>query len=157
MEQKEELYDLTYRESLRAISDQQAAVDALHARSGIVASAAAIATAFIGGEVLQRGNVGRPGQVAVGAYLLVAFLTGWILWPRRKWRFHFEASRLQWNYIDGPEPLPPSLVKRDLALYLERYSQHNAAIIDRLAWLLSASIVLLLVEVLALLFELWRT
>jgi len=80
-----------------------------------------------------------------------------IMWPRREWRFNFLASALHWNYIEGPRPLGIDLMKRDLALHLESYFRTNAARIDRFGVLLSSAIVLLLVDVIAVVLEIWRS
>jgi hypothetical protein len=77
-------------------------------------------------------------------YLGVAAVTAYILWPRRKWRFHFRPARLQLLYLDGPRPAVGTSLKRDIALHLDAHLQHNAPKIDQLSWALVASIALLL-------------
>jgi hypothetical protein len=139
-------YEIVYSEALRAVSDQQVALDALHARTGTVASAGVVAAGLAGARSAAAGFWFGSVLVLV-AFLGVAVLTGAILWPRRTWRFHFQASKLLWDYVEGPKPLPPNLMKRDLALYLERYFEANGSTIKRLAMFFGASIVLLFIEI----------
>ncbi len=66
----------------------------------------------------------------------------------------FPGEQLLWDYVEGPKALPPHLMKRDLALYLERYFEANGVTIKRLALLFAVSIVFLFIEVGALIW-LW--
>jgi hypothetical protein len=150
-------YTIVYQEALRAIADQQAAVDALQTRAGTVAAGGTIATSLIGLGAANSGSLGVGGFAAVIFLLGIVLLTGAILWPHRDWRFIFEASRLHWNYIEGPHPLDANLMKRDLALYLEAYHRANSPKIDRFGVMLSGAIVLLFLEIGAVLLEIWRS
>ena len=156
MSDKGDRYAIAYQEALRAIADQQTALDALQTRAGTVASAGALATGLIA--------LGRPsdalrlgGLLAIGCLLGIVLLTGLILWPRREWRFHFRASNLHWEYIEGPNPGNADVMKRDLALHLEAYLTANSHRIDRFGILLSVSIVLLFADIAAIIFEIWRS
>jgi len=146
---------VAYREALRAIFDQQLAMNALHGRAGTVASAAAIATGLIGLGADGDG-IGVAGLVALVAFAGILGIIGFILWPRKEWRFHFEASKLYWYYIDGPSPVEVGAMKRDLALHLDVYFKTNAGKIDRFGTMLATAIALLFVEVGAVLLELGR-
>lgn len=48
-------------------------------------------------------------------------------------------------------------MKRDLALHLDAYLQANAQRLDTFGVLLSISIVLLFADILAIIFEIWRS
>jgi len=148
-------YSIAYQEALRAISDQQKALDVLQSRASAVASAGAVVTGLIG---FGAGDQGPRifGVLAIICLLAIVCLIGVIIWPRKEWRFNFLASSLQWNYIEGPNPLREDLMKRDLALHLEGYFKANARHLDTFGVLLSAAIVLLLIDVSAVLFEIWR-
>ena len=148
-------YSIAYEEALRAISDQQNALDALQNRAGTLASAGALATGLIALN-RQRGPMGAGGLVAVACLLGIILLTGIILWPRSKWRFHFWASKLHWDYIEGPNPATADVMRRDLALHLDSYLLANSQRMDRFGVLLSISIMLLFVDIAAIIFEIWR-
>jgi hypothetical protein len=139
-------YDITYREALRAIADQQSALDALQTRGGIVASAAAIVLGLVGQRALTTGPLSLPLVLALVDYLLLALAISYVLWPKRRWRFHFGVPRLHTLYIESAVPLSADLMKRDLALHLDQYFGSNAQTLDRLAWALSTAIICLLVE-----------
>jgi hypothetical protein len=155
-EDKESGYGIILDEAIRAISDQQSALDVLTTRASYVASAAALVASLSGREFLGSPRPGIWLKVGLAAYLAVAAVTAYILWPRRKWRFHFSPARLQWLYLESPSPLSISVIKRDLALHLDAYLEHNARKIDRLSWALAGSIGLLLLGTASLVYHLWR-
>ena len=152
---KNDGYRVVLQESIRAISDQQIGMDVLCTRSGFVASAAALVASLSGTELLDGARTDWLLKVGLLSYLGVALMTGYILWPRRKWRFHFSAARLHWLYLEGPDPLPFELMQRDLALHLENYIQENARLVDRMAWALAISIALLLAGTVTLVYHFW--
>jgi hypothetical protein len=152
---KKDGYSAVLQESIRAISDQQVAVDVLGTRSGFVASAAALVASVSGTELLDGARTDWLLKLGLLSYLGVAFMTGYVLWPRRKWRFHFSAARLHWLYLEGPDPLAFELMQRDLALHLESYIQENAKQVDRMAWALAISIALLLAGTATLAYHFW--
>jgi hypothetical protein len=61
--------DIVYEESVRAITQQEAALDGLRARTGTLLAAASITTAFLGGEALAR----EPRFVVSAWAAIVAF------------------------------------------------------------------------------------
>jgi len=148
----DERYDIAYREALRAIADQQVGLDVVQNRASTVVSAGALVTGLLGFGV-DRDSIGIAGLVATALFLCVVLLTGAIIWPRRKWRFHFKASELHWNYIEGAKSLSPDLMKRDLALYLEKYFEKNSKTVDRFGFFLSGSVIVLFLEVSAVVLE----
>lgn len=155
MAKNDEAFEVVYDEAKRAIEDQQRVIGGLHARTGIVASAAALVLSL----VAQRAGAERPSSyllLAFLAYVGVGFLSAFILWPRRKWRLHFQPSRLLWHAVEGPRRLPASLIKRDLALYLEKYWEANGRKIDQLSWALAVALICLLIEALLLIYDVWR-
>jgi hypothetical protein len=58
-------YTIAYEEALRAIGDQQAALDVLQARAGTIASAGAIATGLIGLGASDGRGLGIAGFAAI--------------------------------------------------------------------------------------------
>jgi hypothetical protein len=150
----DERHKIAYEESLRAIADQQSALDAIHNRASTIASASAVATGLLGLSSETK-SLGIGGLIAVSSLLGILGIVGWILWPRREWRFHFEASKLHWNYIEGPRPLSANQMRRDLALYLESYFNINAVHLDRFGVLIGVAIILLFVDVGGVIWEVW--
>lgn len=153
----DERHTIAYQEALRAVSDQQTALYALHGRASTLASAAAVVTGLVGLAQSDSRALGLPGLIAVLCLAGILVLVGLIIWPRRgQWRFHFQASRLYWSYIEGPRPLSSSQMQRDLALHLEAYFRANARQLDRFGNMLGVAILLLFIEVAAVMLELWK-
>src|SRR5207248_4119238 len=72
-------YRLLYEESVRALEDQQTALDELRSRTGVLLSAASISTSFLGGLALRAGTLETPGWVAIGAFVATAIFVCLIL------------------------------------------------------------------------------
>lgn len=53
---KDFLYKVAYEEAVRALSEQQAAIDSFRTRAGLLLSAAAITTSFLGAQALDGGD-----------------------------------------------------------------------------------------------------
>ncbi len=148
MNERERGYEIVYQEALRAISDQQDVLDSIQSRTGVVASAAAIVLSLTSQRALGLG-LSVPLWVALGAFLLLASLAGYVLWPRRRWRFHFGVERLHAEYVENVQPLTPGLMMRDLALHLDRYFRLNARAIDRISKAFAGSLLALMVQAMA--------
>lgn len=72
MSERESAYGLILDEATRAVSDQQSAVDALHARAGVVASAAALLASVVLEALAQEPVAGFGLRLALVCYWLVA-------------------------------------------------------------------------------------
>lgn len=57
-------------EAVRGMEGQQENLDNLRSRVGILLSAATIATSFLGGIALDDDQIGWPGLVAVGLFVI---------------------------------------------------------------------------------------
>lgn len=49
-------YQIAYDEAVRALSQQQSTIDSLRTRAGLLLSAAAITTSFLGAQALNDGG-----------------------------------------------------------------------------------------------------
>ncbi len=136
-------YEIAYREALRAISDQQTAVDSVQSRVGFVASAGVIELSLIAQRIQDPGRTKFSLWVAVALFLLLVICSAYALWPRRDWRFHFGVDRLHSEYIEHAEPLSASLMMRDLAIHLDRYFRSNAVRIDKISLAFAISLIAL--------------
>ena len=142
----EQRYDIAYHEATRSIEDQQRSLDATQARAGFVGSAAAVLAGLSVRSAPLPNDPSGPVKLLLIGYVVVGILVVFVLWPRTKWRFHFQASALHWQYIEGPAPQDSRMMKRDLALYLDRYFAENAGMLDRMNWALAGALTLLLVN-----------
>src|SRR5687767_5816448 len=98
-------YQLAYDEAVRALSQQQSRLDSLRTRAGILLSAAAIATSFLGGKALEERAPTWWSWTGVGAFAALSVFALLILWPRDEWKFAASPRELIQDYIESPEPL----------------------------------------------------
>jgi len=77
------LYKVAYDEAVRALSEQQSVVDSLRTRAGLLFSAAAITTSFLGAQALDGGDSSLVVWPAMTGFVGVALASLAILWPRQ--------------------------------------------------------------------------
>ena len=77
------VYKLAYDEAVRGLSQQQSVLESFRTRAGILLSAAAIATSFLGGTALQDGELTRWSWLAIVVFGLVGLAALFALWPRK--------------------------------------------------------------------------
>jgi len=66
------LYKVAYDEAVRALSEQQAAIESVRTRAGLLLSAAAVTTSFLGAQALQSGSSTFFSWLALLAFVAVA-------------------------------------------------------------------------------------
>ena len=149
-------YRVVYEESIRALEDQQHALDDLRARAGILLSAAAISTSFLGGLALHTTSVGPFGWAAIVAFVGSALSISLVLVPRT-WVFHVGAQELLSDYLETAPAADINEILRSLAFYRDRRFRTNVRRLARLLTSLRAGSVLLAIEVLMWLLDFaWR-
>jgi hypothetical protein len=139
--------DIVYEESVRAITQKEAALDGLRARTGTLLAAASITTAFLGGEALAR----EPGLdlaawAAIASFCIVGALAIAILWPWT-WRFSHDASVLIEDHVDVPERSQAEQLQLFLARTNDRNWDTNQTRLERLFWCFRAGSLCLAAEV----------
>ncbi len=139
------VYELAYREGLRVLSEQGMVRDALRTGAGLLLSAAAIATSFLGGAALES-TPSWPSWVAIGAFVLLGVGVVLVLWPSRDdGRFARPALLVQ-TYADS-ESLELALVHRDLALHMDSSCLADLEQLERLITIFRGCSMLLLIEI----------
>jgi hypothetical protein len=141
------VYALAYEEAVRALSEQQAVLDNFRTRAGILLSATAIATSFLGGQALRDESIDIWGWIAIGCFAAVACASIVVLWPRKDWEFAASPRRLLATYVETDDPLPLEKIHRDLALHMENSYLSNDRRLERLILLFRLAALLLAVEV----------
>jgi hypothetical protein len=135
-------YKLAYDEAVRAIEGQREAVDEIRTRSGVLLSATAIVTGFLGPPALQGG----PTLVAwVAAGLLVASvaMAVYVLLPTDGWRFAVGTKLLLSGYIETEPTASMQELYRSLAWYLESNWESNKTMLaKRYDWFTFAAVLL---------------
>lgn len=144
-------YELVYREALRALDYQRSALDSLRSRVGLLLSAGAIATSFLGGQAL-RSDVNVWGWLAIALFVAFGAVTLRILWPQAEGAEGFTAvpSQVISEYLEGETRDPPAVIYRDLALHAEDAHDFNQMRhLVPLTWYFRAAIALLMGEIMA--------
>jgi hypothetical protein len=141
-----------YQEALRGLQQQQAALESLHNRAATLIFAASFASSLLGSRALIDGM--QPWDwLAVALLVGIGALAVVLLWPYYNLWWRFDARDLLDNYVDGQPPATMPQMYRELALRIEADRQRNGRLIRRLREALQASLLLLLLEILAWLFS----
>jgi hypothetical protein len=149
--------ELLYESATRVLDQQAATVDSVRVRAGILLSAASIATSFLAGIVVEPDapRLGGFGWAAVGLFIAVVGLCLAILWPTQEWKFRPNARKLVRDYLDADPPASLAEMQRDLALHMENWSDKNIQKLRRLFLYFQAAALLLGVEVVVWMADLW--
>jgi hypothetical protein len=113
---KDILYKVAYDEAVRALSEQQNVIDSLRNRAGILLSAAAITTSFLGAQALDGGDSGPAVWLAMSGFVSVALASLAILWAARM-GVHDEPTRRDPDLYRGRKAGPIEELHRDLSPY----------------------------------------
>jgi hypothetical protein len=141
------LYKVAYDEAVRALSEQQGVIDSFRTRAGLLLSAAAITTSFLGAQALDNGNANAVAWLAMVGFVGVAVMALAILWPR-EWEFTANPRDVIQTYIEAPEPAPIDELHRDLSLHMHNSYTENREGLEQLAIFFQIASALLTVEVL---------
>ncbi len=142
-------YRLAFEEGVRGLARQEAQLDGTRSRAGILLSAAAIATSFLGGRALTDHDPRAWTWRAIGAFAAFAASALVILWPRRDWAFSASPGLIVSLYVENAAPWPLPQIHRELALHMDAAYELNRARLDHLIWAFRAASLLLVVEVTA--------
>lgn len=140
------LYEIAYDEAVRALAEQQAAIESLRSRAGLFLSAAAITTSFLGARAVGLNGFGLASWLATGSFIGVALLSFLVLWPR-DWELTADPRGLISGYIEAEEPAMVETLYRDLALHMHASYAENEKGLEQLVVCSQAAISLLAGEV----------
>jgi hypothetical protein len=143
---KDILYRVAYDEAVRALSEQQGAIESFRTRAGLLLSAAAITTSFLGAQALDGGFSNVATWLALTTFVSVAVVSLAILWPRR-WEFTANPRDVIQTYIEADEPAPIEELHRDLSLHMHNSYIENRRGLEQLSVFFQVSSGLLTVEV----------
>jgi hypothetical protein len=110
-------YELAYQEALRAITQQQAALESLRGRAGALLAVAAIVTSFLGGFAL--GQASRARLAGDPSFLVAAAAVAFILKFRDQWHFRSRPSVIISSYVEDDPPAQLWEIHKQLAEHLE--------------------------------------
>jgi len=140
------LYKVAYDEAVRALAEQQSATDNLRGRAGLLFSAAAVTTSFLGAQALKGGGSNVASWLALLCFAAVAGASLAILWPR-EWEVAANPRELIESYVESAGSIPIEDFHRDLSLHMHRSYLENREGLERLTTFLRFSSSLLALEV----------
>jgi len=140
------LYKVAYDEAVRALSEQQATIDSFRNRAGLLLSAAAVTTSFLGAQALQGGSSSLFSWLALMSFLGASAASLAILWPRR-WEVTVSPQDVIVTYIESTERASVEDLHRELSLHMHDSYLDNLEDQEKLVVFLQIASVLLAVEV----------
>lgn len=140
------LYKVAYDEAVRALGEQRAAIESLRARAGLLLSAAAVTTSFLGAQTLQGGGTSFVSWLALAGFGGVAAASLAILWPRR-WEGAADPYDVIGIYIESTEPTPIAGLHRDLSVHMRSSYLKNHSGLRKLVVFFQIATLSLVIEV----------
>ena len=140
------LYKVAYDEAVRALSEQQAEIDSFRTRSGLLLSAAAITTSFLGAQALHGGDSSLSAWLALGHFVAAAAVSLAILCPYG-WEFTANPHKILEIYIDPSRSMGIEDLQRDLVLSMHDSYLRNRRGVEFLAILFQVASTLLALEI----------
>lgn len=132
MDGNAEAYRLAYEEGVRALAQQEEAVESFKTRAGLLLSAAAITTSFLGSQVLGAGHPGPPSWLALVCFAGLSGTVLAMLFPGRE-EYSAASKRVVAVYIEGERQFSTTEIHRDLAIHMENDLVENQMTLRRLA------------------------
>lgn len=139
-------YRVAYDEAVRSLSQQQGVIDSLRSRAGLLLSAAAITTSFLGAQALNDGGPTVVTWLALAGFSSLSVATLSILWPHRL-EFTADPKNVIESYVETDEPFSVAEIHRDLSLHMHRSYVENLAGQKQLAFRFRLASGLLTLEV----------
>jgi hypothetical protein len=146
-------YTLALEEARRGFDQLDAELARLRERASTALGIGALVASFLGGLAIRNGaSLSLWTWLAISALVAVALLCFAILRPRRFRTSQDPAVLVGWAETEG---VTLDAMERDLALRLAEQYDPNAKILDRLMWLYCGVVVALIVEISALVLDIW--
>jgi hypothetical protein len=142
-------YELAFSEGVRGLARQEAQLDGIRSRAGILLSAAAIATSFLGERALADDGPLVWTWIAIACFAGLAGGALIILWPSREWAFSASPGNIVGFYLESEPAWSVSAIHRELALHMDRAYEENRKRLDDLIRAFRAASALLVLEVVA--------
>lgn len=144
-------YALAFDFGIRALARQERRLDELRSRTGILLSASAIATSFLGERSLGDHPSSPWSLAAIACFLLVGAASVRVLWPRGDWLFSPLPGALLTTYVEPPDGdgMSVSEIHRDLAHHMQGAYDANEHALSQLVWAMRLIVGALVIEVAA--------
>jgi hypothetical protein len=138
---------LSYELSLRTLSQQEAALNELRARTGTLIAAASIVASFLGGTAISNHGLDAWGALALAAVVASIALAIGVLLPREHLIFSVHGSALFEDEVRA-DVFDIGETYRRLAYWLDEFHAKNETKVSPLFTCYRSAIGLLLLEVL---------
>jgi hypothetical protein len=138
------LAEIAYESAVRALGQQEAALNELRGRTGTLLAAEAVTTSFLGAAAIQHGALALPGRLAITCFGISLGTALFILLPWRGLQFSLTGSLLYESLHacgEGEEE-----IHRRAAYWLEELWRENELVIARLYPLFTMSVGALVFE-----------
>lgn len=141
----DQLYKVAYDEAVRALSEQQAEIDSLRTRGGILLSATALTTSFLAAQALHGGGSSLAWLgLAIFGGAAAASLS--ILWPYR-WQLTMDLHEIVEAYIESEHPAAIEALYRELTQHMHASYLQNREGLNLLTILFQVASGLLVLEI----------
>jgi hypothetical protein len=144
--EKDLLYKVAYEEAVRALTEQHAVIESFRNRAGLLFSAAAITTSFLGAQALRGGESPLVAWLAFIAFGAVAALSLALLWPY-VWQTTMNPHEIVAIYIESEHPAAIDSLHRELLHYMHASYLQNQEGLNLLAVLFQVASGLLVLEI----------
>jgi hypothetical protein len=138
------LAEIAYESAVRALGQQEAALNELRSRTGTLLAAEALTTSFFGAAAVQQGALTLPGRLAIACFGISLGIALFILVPWRDLQFSLSGPLLYESLRACGED--EEEVYRRAAHWLEMLWSDNRAAIAHLYPLFTVSVAALALE-----------
>jgi hypothetical protein len=98
-------YEILYDEVMRQLDTQQKDLDQLRSRAAYLLSAIAVATTFLGANVVRKQRLETLDWIALACFVAGVLLAGWlVVVPTRKWSTGFDPRFVYANWLRARHP-----------------------------------------------------
>lgn len=118
-----DVYELAYRESVRTLEHQLAALSELRGRASMLLAAASITISLLGQETFQ--GMRSAAWAAVICFALLSICVLAIVWPHVELSFEADPHALLVEQLSSTRPTLPDL-SLELIAHMARHRQANA-------------------------------
>jgi hypothetical protein len=107
-------------------------LDALRTRTGILLTAIALSSTFLGAQAIDSQGLSVWSWLAIGSFALSGGLALAVLWPVGGWHFSSDAGVIIDGYIDAQEPASIDEMHVELARFNQARWEQNGKMLDQL-------------------------
>jgi hypothetical protein len=138
------LQALSYELSLRALDQQERAIEELRNRTGTLLAASSLLASFLGARAIDRAGVDGVALIPLLAFVGSVLLSVYVLAPKSNLEFALRGSEVWEYFVSEDDDLAEA--HRTLAYWIDDVRANNQGLIDRLLICFSIACVGLVIE-----------